>query len=158
MKFPMSKKGYEKLLKDLEKVKKNDRPKNIAAIAEARAHGDLSENAEYHAAKEQQSFIAGKIQDLENKIANAEIIDTKNLKTEKVVFGVTVLLKDTEEGSEKKYTLVGQDEADIKNGRISVHSPVGKGLIGHKVGDCVTIETPAKTLEYEILQIHSGEI
>ncbi len=154
----MSKKGYDKLLKDLEKLKKNDRPKNIAAIAEARAHGDLSENAEYHAAKEQQSFIAGKIQDLENKIANAEIIDTKNLKTEKVVFGVTVLLKDTEEGSEKKYTLVGQDEADIKNGRISVHSPVGKALIGHKVGDWVTIETPAKTFEYEILQIRSGEI
>ena len=158
MKFPMSKNGYDKLLKDLEKLKKIDRPKIIEAIAEARAHGDLSENAEYHAAKEQQSFIAGKIQDLENKIANAQIIDTKNLKTEKVVFGVTVLLKDTEDDSEKKYTLVGQDEADIKNGKISVHSPVGKGLIGHKVGDSVTIETPAKTLEYEILQIQSGEI
>jgi len=148
LKFPMSKTGYDKLLKDLEKLKKIDRPKIIEAIAEARAHGDLSENAEYHAAKEQQSFIAGKIQDLENKIANAQIIDTKNLKTEKVVFGVTVLLKDTKEGSEKKYTLVGQDEADIKNGKISVHSPVGKALIGHKVGDSVTIETPAKTLEY----------
>ena len=154
----MTKKGYDKLLKDLEKLKKNDRPKVIEAIAEARAHGDLSENAEYHAAKEQQSFITGKIQDIENKIANAQIIDTKNLKTEKVVFGVTVLLRDTEEGSEKKYTLVGQDEADIKNGKISVQSPVGKALIGHKVGDWVIIETPAKTIEYEILQIRSGEI
>ncbi|HEX9757265.1 MAG TPA: transcription elongation factor GreA [Nitrospiria bacterium] len=153
MKIPITKNGYEQLLKDLERLKRVERPKVIEAIAEARAHGDLSENAEYAAAKERQSFVEGKIQNLENKISEAQIIDTKNLSNEKVVFGTTVVLKNTETDEKKRFTLVGQEEADIKKGEISVQSPVGKALIGHKVGDWVTIVTPSKTVEYEILEI-----
>jgi transcription elongation factor GreA len=153
VKIPITKNGYEQLLKDLERLKRVERPKVIEAIAEARAHGDLSENAEYAAAKERQSFVEGKIQNLENKISEAQIIDTKNLSNEKVVFGTTVVLKNTETDEKKRFTLVGQEEADIKKGEISVQSPVGKALIGHKVGDWVTIVTPSKTVEYEILEI-----
>ncbi len=153
MKVPITKNGYEQLRKDLEKLKRVERPKVIEAIAEARAHGDLSENAEYAAAKERQSFIEGKIQELETKISHAQIIETKNLSNEKVVFGVTVVLKNTENDETQRYTLVGQEEADIKKGKISVQSPVGRALIGHKVGDWVSIVTPAKTVEYEILEI-----
>jgi len=153
VRIPITKTGYEQLLKDLERLKRVERPKVIEAIAEARAHGDLSENAEYAAAKEQQSFVEGKIIELENKIADAEIINTKNLSNEKVVFGTTVLLKDKNTEETKRFTLVGQEEADIKKGKISVQSPVGKALIGHKVGDWVSIVTPSKTVEYEILEI-----
>jgi transcription elongation factor GreA len=153
----MTKTGYEQLRKELERLKKEERPKVIEAIAEARAHGDLSENAEYAAAKERQSFIEGKIQELETKLAEAQIIETRNLSTDKVVFGATVLLKDTETDEKRQYTLVGQDEADIKNGKISVQSPVGKALIGHRVGEWVSIVTPSKTVEYEILEIRFEE-
>lgn len=125
----------------------------IAAISEARAHGDLSENAEYHAAKETQSFIEGRIQELESKLANMEIIDSQHMTTEKVAFGVTVTVMDLDSNTKKKYMLVGQDESDLKVGRISVHSPVGKALIGHKVGAIVEIQAPAKTVMYEVLQI-----
>ena len=153
MRVPITKKGFEQLRADLERLKKVERPKVIQAIAEARAHGDLSENAEYHAAKERQSFVEGRIRELETKMANAEIIETGRLMADKVVFGATVVLLDGDGKTKKKYTLVGQDESDLKNGRISVSSPVGKALIGHKVGDEVTITTPAKTVSYQILEI-----
>lgn len=152
-KIPMTKEGHDKLKSELERYIKIERPKNIQDISEARAHGDLSENAEYHAAKERQSHIEGKIQELQGKLVHAHIIDTKNLSNEKVVFGCTVLLLDTETDEEKKYTLVGQEEADLKNGKISIQSPVGKALISHKVGEIITIQAPARTVEYEILEI-----
>ncbi|MBI3598576.1 MAG: transcription elongation factor GreA [Nitrospirae bacterium] len=153
MPIPMTKNGYEKIKEEIARLKKIDRPKNIADIAEARAHGDLKENAEYHAAKERQSFIEGRLKELENKLASAEVISTRNLSTEKVVFGTTVLLIHSEMGEEKKYTLVGTEEADLKEGKISVQSPLGRSLIGHKVGEFVKVVTPAKTVEYEIIKI-----
>ncbi len=152
-KVPMTKEGYAKLKKELDHLIKVERPKNIKDIEEARAHGDLSENAEYHAAKERQGHINSKKRELENKLADAQIIDLSKLSNEKVVFGATVTLADMESGSTKKYTLIGQEEADLKKGKISVQSPVGKALIGHKVGDVVKIITPAKTVEYEIQEI-----
>ncbi len=152
-KIPMTKEGYEKLKQELDRIIKVERPKNIKDIEEARAHGDLSENAEYHAAKERQGHLDAKKRELEHKLANAQIIDVSKLSNEKVVFGATVLLADAESGETKKYTLVGQEEADLKKGKISVQSPVGKALIGHKVGDVVTIKTPAKTVEYEVQEI-----
>jgi transcription elongation factor GreA len=150
---PITRHGYEQLREELARLKKTERPQVIQAIAEARSHGDLSENAEYHAAKEQQSFIEGRIQELAHKLATSEIIETNEMTQDKVVFGTTVSLKDLSSGETKKYTLVGQDESDLKNGKISVTSPVGKGLIGHKVGDEVVITTPAKKLNYKILNI-----
>lgn len=152
-KVPMTKDGYDKIKKDLDHLMKVERPKNIRDIEEARGHGDLSENAEYHAAKERQGHIDAKKRDLEYKLSNAQIIDVSKLSNEKVVFGATVTLVDTDSEETKKYTLIGQDEADLKKGKISVQSPVGKALIGHKVGDVVTIKTPAKTVEYEIREI-----
>jgi len=153
MKIPMTRRGYENLKEELERLKRVERPKNIQHIAEARAHGDLSENAEYAAAKERQSFVEGRIRELETKIADAEVIDTSNFSTEKVVFGATVILIDTDSGDKRQVTLVGQDEIDLKDGKISVHSPVGRALIGHRVGDLVTIVAPAKTAEYEVIEI-----
>ena len=152
-KYPMTKEGHQKLKKELEHIKKVERPKNIKDIEEARAHGDLSENAEYHAAKERQGFLEAKKREIENKLAHAQIIDLSKLSNEKVVFGATVTLADTDTGDTRTYTLVGQEEADIKKGKISVQSPVGKALIGHRVADVVTIKTPAKTVEYEIQEI-----
>jgi len=152
-KVPMTKEGYDKIKKDLDHLMKVERPKNIRDIEEARGHGDLSENAEYHAAKERQGHIDAKKRELEYKLTNAQIIDVSKLSNEKVVFGTTVTLADTDSGETKKYTLIGQEEADLKKGKISVQSPVGKALIGHKVGDIVTIKTPAKTVEYEIQEI-----
>lgn len=157
-KIPMTKEGYEKLKQELDRIVKVERPRNIKDIEEARAHGDLSENAEYHAAKERQGHLDAKKRELEHKLAHAQIIDVSKLTNEKVVFGTTVTLADTDSGDSKTYTLVGQEEADFKKGKISVQSPVGKALIGHRVGDIVTIKTPAKTVEYEIqeIQIASG--
>ena len=156
MKLPMTRKGFEQLRDELDRLKREERPKIIAEIAEARAHGDLSENAEYAAAKEKQGFIEGRIREIETKMANAQIIETGNTSTDKVVFGVTVALLDVNSEEKKKYTLVGQDEANLKDGKISVQSPVGKALIGHRVGEVVKVVTPAKTVEYEILEISSG--
>jgi transcription elongation factor GreA len=153
MRVPITKQGFEQLRDELDRLRKKERPIVIQAISEARAHGDLSENAEYHAAKERQSFVEGRIKELETKMANAEIIQTGNLSSDKVVFGATVVLLDEDGKTKKKFTLVGQDESDLKNGRISVVSPVGKALIGHKVGDEVTITTPARVVTYEILKI-----
>lgn len=152
-KIPITKKGYAALKAELERLKKIERPKNIKEIEEARGHGDLSENAEYHAAKERQSHIDARIRDLEHKLAEAQIIDTSNLSTEKVVFGATVTVKDIQTETEQRYTLVGPDEGDLKNGKISVQSPVGRALIGKRVGDTVEVKTPAKVVEYEVLNI-----
>ena len=153
-KRPITKKGYEQLKIELERLKKVERPKVIQAIAEARSHGDISENAEYHAAKERQSFIEGRIRELESKLVHAQVINTVGISSDKIVFGATVLLQDINDEEEKRYTLVGQEEADLKNGRISVHSPVGRALIGHRVGDVVKVAVPSGTAEYEILEIY----
>jgi len=153
VKIPITKKGYAALQAEFERLKKVERPKNIKEIEEARGHGDLSENAEYHAAKERQSHIDARIRDLEHKLAEAQIIDTSNLSTEKVVFGATVTVKDTQTETEQRYTLVGPDEGDLKNGKISVQSPVGRALIGKRVGDTVEVKTPVKVVEYEVRNI-----
>ncbi len=158
MTTPITKKGYEALKGELARLRKEERPKVIEAIAEARAHGDLSENAEYDAAKERQGFIEARIADLERKLADARVIETANLSSETVVFGATVVLRDTNADEEKRYTLVGQDEADLKDGKISVQSPVGRALIGHRAGDLVEVKTPARIVEYEIKEIRFEEI
>ena len=152
-KIPITKKGYAALQAELERYKKVERPKNIREIEEARAHGDITENAEFEAAKERQSHIDGRIRDLEHKLAEAQIIDTSNLSNEKVVFGVTVTVKDIQTEKEQRYTLVGPDEGDLKNGKLSVQSPVGRALIGKRVGDTLEVQTPAKVVEYEVLNI-----
>ncbi len=152
-KLPMTREGFEKLTQELDYLKKVERPKNIRDIEEARSHGDLSENAEYHAAKERQGFLDAKKRELEYKLSHAQIIDLSKLSNEKVVFGSRVTITDVDTGDSKTYTLVGQEEADIKQGKISVQSPVGKALIGHAVGDVVKIKTPAKTMECEIQEI-----
>jgi transcription elongation factor GreA len=158
MPTPITKKGYEALKAELDRLRKVERPKVIEAIAEARGHGDLSENAEYEAAKERQGFIEARIAELERKLADARIIETANLSGDTVVFGATVVLIEQQSGEKKQYTLVGQDEADLKNGKISVQSPVGKALIGRRVGELVEVQTPARLVEYEILEIRFDEL
>jgi transcription elongation factor GreA len=158
MPTPITKKGYEALKAELDRLRKVERPKAIEAIAEARSHGDLTENAEYEAAKDRQGFIESRMTELERKLADARIIDTANLSSETVVFGATVLLLDLESKQQKQYTLVGQDEADLKNGKISVQSPVGKALIGRRVGDQVEVTTPARVVAYEIRGIKFEEL
>jgi transcription elongation factor GreA len=150
---PMTPDGYQKLQEELERLIKVERPKNIQAIAEARAHGDLSENAEYHAAKERQSFLEGKIQEIQGKLAMAQVIDTSKINQTKIAFGAKVKVLDTEADEEYVFILVGPEEADVKQGKISVSSPVGRSLIGKDVGDTVQIKAPARTMEYEILEI-----
>ncbi|TAN41581.1 MAG: transcription elongation factor GreA [Nitrospirae bacterium] len=150
---PLTPAGFQKLQEELERLLKVDRPKNIQAIAEARAHGDLSENAEYHAAKEQQSFMEGRIKELKAKIAMAEVIDPSKIRQSKSAFGATVKVLDTEADLEYVFILVGQEEADVKQGKISITSPVGRALIGKEVGDTVVIKVPARTIEYEVLEI-----
>ena len=157
MKRPITKEGYQKLKEELERFKKIERPKNIQDIVEARAHGDLSENAEYSAAKERQSYLAGRIADLEHKLATSEIIDITRLDSKKVVFGATVALIDLFKGEARQYMIVGEDEVDLKKGKISHSSPVGRALIGNKVGDVVTIKAPAGDREYEIQGISFEE-
>jgi transcription elongation factor GreA len=146
--------GFQKLQEELDKLLKIERPRNIQAIAEARAHGDLSENAEYHAAKERQSFIEGRIQELQGKIAMAEVIDPAKINQSKVAFGAKVRVLDIQADEEYVFTLVGTEEADVKQGKISVSSPVGRALLGKDVGDEVKIKAPARTMEYEILEIN----
>ena len=152
--YPMTPQGKDALEKELHQLKTIDRPRITAAIAEAREHGDLKENAEYHAAREQQGFCEGRIQDIEGKLSKAQVIDvTKLANTGRVVFGatVTVLKSDTEE--EITYRIVGDDEADIKVGLISINSPIARGLIGKEVDDVAIIKTPAGDVEYEILEV-----
>ncbi|MFM8552148.1 MAG: transcription elongation factor GreA [Nitrospiraceae bacterium] len=158
MPTPITKKGYDALKAELDRLHKVERPKVIEAIAEARAHGDLSENAEYDAAKERQGFIEARIGELNHKLADARIIDTSKLSSETVVFGATVLIVESESKQKKRYTLVGQDEADLKDGKISVQSPVGKALIGRRVGDLVEVTTPARVVEYEVCEIRFEEL
>ena len=150
---PMTKEGYRKLQEELEKLLKVERPKNIQAIAEARAHGDLSENAEYHAAKEKQAFMEGRIQELQSKLSLAEIIDPSKINQSKIAFGAKVKVLDVAADEEYFFKLVGADEADVKGGTISVTSPVGRALLGKEVGDTAVIKAPARTMEYEILEI-----
>ena len=148
---PMTTAGAEALRKELDQLKKVDRPRISAAIAAAREHGDLKENAEYHAAREQQGFCEGRIQDIESKLSNAQIIDITSIQnTGKVIFGVTVTIVDVDSDEEKVYQIVGDDEADIKSGKLSVNSPIARGLIGREEGDTVQIDTPGGTKEYEI--------
>jgi transcription elongation factor GreA len=155
-KIPLTPEGHKKLKAEFEKLMKVDRPTNIKAIAEARAHGDLSENAEYHAAKERQSFIEGRINELQNKLARANVIDPSKIKHDKVAFGARVTILDLETDKEHVFTIVGTEEADATNGKISLSSPVGRALVGKKVGDMVEIKAPARTIEYEIMDITFG--
>jgi transcription elongation factor GreA len=153
-KTPLTVRGAERLRDELKRLKGEERPRIIKAIAEARAHGDLSENAEYHAAREQQSFVEGRIQELEFKLSNAEIIDvTKINAAGKVVFGCTVMLEDEENGNEVAYQIVGEDEADIKAGRVSINSPMARALIGKQQGDVVVVKTPAGEHGFEIIDV-----
>lgn len=151
--IPLTPEGYQKLQGELEKLLKVERPKNIQAIAEARSHGDLSENAEYHAAKERQSFIEGKIQELHAKLAMAEVIDPSKINQSRVAFGAKVKVLDTGADEEYVFAIVGPEEADVKSGKISISSPVGRSLLGKEVGDTVLVKAPARTFEYEILEI-----
>lgn len=146
--------GYRKLQEELGRLLKVDRPRNIQAIAEARAHGDLSENAEYHAAKEQQSFIEGRINELKTKIALAQVIDPSKINQSKAAFGAKVKVLDLEADEDYVFFLVGPEEADVKAGKISITSPVGKALVGKEVGDTAVVKAPARTIEYEILEIN----
>jgi transcription elongation factor GreA len=157
MPTPITKKGYEALKAELDRLKKVERPKVIEAIAEARSHGDLSENAEYDAAKERQGFIESRISELERKLADARIVETAGRTSDTVVFGATVMLVESESRQKRQYMLVGQDEADLKVGKISVQSPVGKALIGKRAGDFVEVETPARVVEYEVIEIRFEE-
>lgn len=152
--IPITPDGFHKLKEELERLLKIDRPKNIRDISEARAHGDLSENAEYHAAKERQSFIEGRIQELKTKLALADVINPSKISQKKIGFGATVKIIDLSSNEERHFMLVGPEEADAKNGKISISSPVGKALLNKEVGDIVTIQVPAKTVEYEIVEIN----
>lgn len=152
-KIPITPDGYQKLQEKLKRLLKVERPQNIKAIAEARSHGDLSENAEYHATKERQSFIEGRIQEIQTKLALAHVIDPSKISQDKIAFGAKIKVLDVTIGKEKIFTLVGSDEADVKNGKISINSPVGRALIGKSIGDIVTVKVPARTIEYEILEI-----
>jgi transcription elongation factor GreA len=151
---PMTLRGAERLKQELKQLKSEARPNVIKAIAEARSHGDLSENAEYHAAREQQSFIEGRINDLENRLSNAEVIDVTRLNANgRVVFGSTVEVEDQDGGAKLTYQLVGDDEADIKRGMLSVSSPIARALIGKSEGDVVDVTAPGGTRSYEIVSV-----
>ncbi len=152
--IPITREGYNKLHKELENLKKVVRPQVIRDIEEARAHGDLSENAEYVAAKERQSFIEKKIQETEKKLANCEIVDTNNKNSGQIGFGSTVTLEASSHGSKVTYQIVGPDESDIPSGKISIVSPLGKALIGKEVGDEVVVQTPGGKKQYIILEIN----
>lgn len=153
-KVPLTIVGAKKLQDELFQLKTVDRPRIIQAIATAREHGDLKENAEYHAAREQQSFAEGRIADIEGKLSNAEIIDVTKLNAHgKIIFGTTVVLSNVESGDEVTYRIVGVDEADIKQGLISVSSPIARALIGKEVDDVAMVQTPGGVVEYEILEV-----
>ncbi len=138
---------------ELARLLKVERPKNIRDIEEARAHGDLSENAEYDAAKARQSFLEGRIMELQQKVALAQVIDPSGITQSKAAFGATVKVLDTEADEQYVFTLVGTEEADVRQGRISISSPVGRALLGKEAGDVVTIKVPARTIEYEIIEV-----
>ena len=152
--YPMTAHGAELLRNELNELKTVTRPRIIQSIAEAREHGDLKENAEYHAAREQQSFCEGRIQDIEGKLSNAQIIDVTKIENNgKIIFGTTVTIMNLETDKETRYRIVGDDEADIKNNLISVNSPIARGLIGKEVDDVVNIDTPSGSVEFEIVNV-----
>ncbi len=151
---PMTLRGADALRNELKRLKTEDRPRVIKAIAEARSHGDLSENAEYHAAREQQGFIEGRIGEIEAKLSTAEIIDPTAMgATGKVIFGATVELEDQDGGKSISYQIVGEDEADIKSGRISITSPIARALVGKSAGDVVDVTAPGGTHSYEVVKV-----
>ncbi|NDJ56209.1 transcription elongation factor GreA [Enterobacteriaceae bacterium 4M9] len=152
--IPMTLRGAEKLREELEHLKSVRRPEIIAAIAEAREHGDLKENAEYHAAREQQGFCEGRIKDIEGKLSNAQVIDVTKLPNNgRVIFGATVKILNLDSEEEQTYRIVGDDEADIKQNLLSVNSPIARGLVGKEVDDVVVIKTPGGEVEYEIVSV-----
>lgn len=151
--IPITRQGYEKLDRELDRLKSVERPTNIRAIEEARAHGDLSENAEFHAAKERQSFIEGRINELEHKLASANIIDPTTLTRDKAVFGCTIRLESIDTGEEVEYQLVGPDESNIDSGLISVTSPLGRAILGKVPGDEVVLQAPGGKRSYELIEI-----
>ncbi|MBS3809609.1 MAG: transcription elongation factor GreA [Desulfobacterales bacterium] len=150
---PITRQGFDELKKELTRLRSVDRPKNIKAIEEARAHGDLSENAEFDAAKERQSFLDARINELEYKLANAEVIDPSTLSKEKAVFGCTVVLENVDTGDEVTYQLVGPEESNIKEGRISVASPLGQAIVGKRLGDEILVNAPGGRRNYELVDI-----
>jgi transcription elongation factor GreA len=152
-KIPMTETGYNRLQDELKRLKSVDRPAVIRAIAEARENGDLSENAEYHAARERQSFIEGRVLELEDKIARAEVIDVSKLSGKLVKFGATVTLADEETDEKVSYQIVGEDEADISQRRLSVTSPLARALIGKAIGDSVEVSTPRGARSYEVVKV-----
>jgi len=149
----MTAEGYQALDAELKRLKTVERPSIIAAIAEARGHGDLSENAEYHAAKERQSFIEGRVAELEDKIARSQVIDVSKLSGKQVKFGATVQLLDEDSGDKSKYKIVGEDEADVKAGKISILSPIARAMIGKEEGDVVEVMAPGGAKTYEIVKV-----
>lgn len=154
VRYPMTPQGHAALEAELKQLKTVERPRITAAIAEAREHGDLKENAEYHAAREQQGFCEARIRDIEAKLGGAQVIDPTKLNQDgRVVFGVTVVLENLDSGEERRYKIVGNDEADFKTGKISVNSPIARGLIGKSEGDEAKIQTPSGLLEFEILEV-----
>jgi transcription elongation factor GreA len=155
-KIPLTTDGYSRLQEEMKRLKSVDRPAVIRAIAEARTHGDLSENAEYHAARERQSFIEGRIGELEDKFARAEVIDVSKLSGSLVKFGATVTLADEETDEEQTFMIVGEDEADVKGGRLSVTSPLARALIGKGQGDSVEVSTPRGNKAYEVVTVAFG--
>jgi len=153
-KIPMTVSGAEKLREELQKLKTKDRPKVIQAIAEARAHGDLKENAEYHAAREQQAFIEGRIGEIEAKLSNCQVIDVKSIANSgKIIFGTTVTIIDPKSEKTFKYQIVGDDEANITENKISVSSPIARAMIGKAIDDVIEVDTPEGILEYEVLEV-----
>jgi len=153
-KFPMTPRGQQALREELKHLREVERPKNVQDIEEARAHGDLRENAEYHAAKEKQGFIEGRSREIEAVLAQAEVIDPAKLSGTRVVFGATVKITDTDSGEDTTYTIVGDYESDIKLGRIAISAPVARALIGKEQGDTVTIRTGKGSREYQISAVH----
>lgn len=153
-KVPLTARGAERLREELDRLKRVERPRIIQAIADARAHGDLKENAEYHAAREQQGFVEGRIKDIEGKLSHAHVIDVTKIHADgKVVFGATVDVMDASDDSEHTFQIVGEDEADSKNGLISVTSPIARALIGKSEGDVAMVQTPGGVRELEILEV-----
>jgi transcription elongation factor GreA len=155
-KLPMTSDGYSRLVDEIKRLKTIERPAIIRAIAEARTHGDLSENAEYHAARERQSFIEGRLMELEDRVARAEVIDTSKLSGSVVKFGATVTLADEETDEEQTFVIVGEDEADVKGGKLSVASPLARALIGKGKGDSVEVSTPRGNKSYEVVTVAFG--
>jgi transcription elongation factor GreA len=152
-KIPMTAEGYQALDAELKRLKTQDRPTVIQAIAEARQHGDLSENAEYHAAKERQAFIETRLAEIEDKIARAQVIDISKLSGKQVKFGATVQLVDEDSGDKAKYKIVGEDEADVKAGKVSITSPIARAMIGKEEGDVVEVMAPGGAKSYEIVKV-----